>query len=193
MDSNGKLALILDAAKGIFAQYGYRKTTVQDVALAVGMTKSNLYFYVSNKQDLYDQVLRKALFIWHNKVLTALQGTQDTKERFIVMAERAYCYLNEDTDLCAIIIKDPAIFSVIEGRDGFNDLNKQSVDLLGSILQDGIDQGVFLDINVERTAEFLFSTYQMLLIKTYVQKEVGAAEQFEQSLDIIVRGISVEK
>lgn len=50
MDAEQKWALILREAKSSFARFGYRKTTVDDIAQAVEMTKSNLYFYVPSKR-----------------------------------------------------------------------------------------------------------------------------------------------
>jgi len=48
---------IFDAALKLFAQYGYKKTTLEDVAGECGMTPGNIYFYVKNKKDLYEKTV----------------------------------------------------------------------------------------------------------------------------------------
>ncbi|MBO9466746.1 TetR/AcrR family transcriptional regulator [Tropicibacter sp. R15_0] len=47
-----KQAAILDAAMGVFAQYGYRKTSMEDLAKAAGMSRPALYQYFRNKEDI---------------------------------------------------------------------------------------------------------------------------------------------
>jgi len=46
---------IYAAALKTFAKYGFKKTTVEDIAVAMNMTKGNLYLYVKNKKDLFNQ------------------------------------------------------------------------------------------------------------------------------------------
>lgn len=44
---------ILDAALPVFCQYGYRKTSMQDIASAAGMSRAALYLLFSNKEDIF--------------------------------------------------------------------------------------------------------------------------------------------
>ena len=43
---------ILDAAAEIFATKGYERTTIRDIADAVGMLSGSLYYYIDTKEDL---------------------------------------------------------------------------------------------------------------------------------------------
>ena len=44
---------ILTAAFGIFARYGYRKTSMDDIAREAGMSRPALYQYFRNKEDIF--------------------------------------------------------------------------------------------------------------------------------------------
>jgi AcrR family transcriptional regulator len=44
--------IILDAAFGAFAQYGYRRTVMEDIAAAAGISRTALYQHWRNKDDL---------------------------------------------------------------------------------------------------------------------------------------------
>ncbi|MCB2198153.1 TetR/AcrR family transcriptional regulator [bacterium] len=48
-------------AREVFFQYGVRKTTIDDIAQACGMTKSSLYHYFSGKEDLIRAVARMVM------------------------------------------------------------------------------------------------------------------------------------
>jgi AcrR family transcriptional regulator len=44
--------IILDAAEHLFARYGYRKTTVDDLARESGIAKGTVYLYFKNKEEI---------------------------------------------------------------------------------------------------------------------------------------------
>ena len=50
---------ILKIAREIFSKYGYRKTTLDDIANAVRKGKSSLYYYFKSKEDLFQAVVMK--------------------------------------------------------------------------------------------------------------------------------------
>ncbi|QDP38920.1 TetR/AcrR family transcriptional regulator [Radiobacillus deserti] len=52
---------ILEAAKQVFRELGYEKTTMKDVMEAAGVSRGGLYHYFSNKEDLFEAILAEAL------------------------------------------------------------------------------------------------------------------------------------
>lgn len=48
---------IIRVASQVFAHYGYRKTTVEDIASQMHMVKSSLYYYFSGKDDIFNAVV----------------------------------------------------------------------------------------------------------------------------------------
>ncbi len=51
--------IILKIAQEIFSKYGYKKTTLDDIANAVRKGKSSLYYYFKSKEDLFQAVIMK--------------------------------------------------------------------------------------------------------------------------------------
>lgn len=45
--------LILDAALPVFVRYGFRKTTMADIARAAGISRASLYLSFSSKEDVF--------------------------------------------------------------------------------------------------------------------------------------------
>ncbi|MEG0880867.1 MAG: TetR family transcriptional regulator [Janthinobacterium sp.] len=48
-----KTQRILDAALPVFCRYGYRKTSMLDIAQAAGMSRAALYLHFKNKEDVF--------------------------------------------------------------------------------------------------------------------------------------------
>ncbi len=51
---------IAKAAALVFNKKGYSNTNLADIAEAMGMDRATMYYYVSNKQELFDEVVREA-------------------------------------------------------------------------------------------------------------------------------------
>jgi AcrR family transcriptional regulator len=49
---------ILEAAAEVFHQKGYKATSIQDIADAVGILKGSLYYYITSKEDLLFEILQ---------------------------------------------------------------------------------------------------------------------------------------
>jgi AcrR family transcriptional regulator len=49
---------ILEAAAGVFHEKGYKATSIQDIADAVGILKGSLYYYITSKEDLLFEILQ---------------------------------------------------------------------------------------------------------------------------------------
>lgn len=55
---NDRIATILAAAFRAFAAYGYRRTTMDDIATAAGLSRTALYQNFRNKEDIFLQLTR---------------------------------------------------------------------------------------------------------------------------------------
>lgn len=55
---------ILKAAEDEFARHGYKGTSMNTIALNVGLPKANLHYYFTNKLGLYIAVLSNIIELW---------------------------------------------------------------------------------------------------------------------------------
>ena len=53
MQENAKRQAILDAAHDQFSQYGLRKTSMEDIANSLGISRASLYSYFQNKDEIF--------------------------------------------------------------------------------------------------------------------------------------------
>ncbi|TFG36934.1 MAG: TetR/AcrR family transcriptional regulator [Candidatus Aminicenantes bacterium] len=50
---------IVDVARKIFTRYGFRKTTMEEIAKASGKGKSSVYYYFPSKEEIFKAVVEK--------------------------------------------------------------------------------------------------------------------------------------
>lgn len=185
---------IYGAALSAFSRHGYRKTTLEDVAGRLDMAPSNLYLYVKNKRDLYQNTVIFALLRWQGRVARDMEGVDSPEEKFLTMCRSAVFYLEEDEDLRRLLILDPDIFPMFADKDPFEHVNRASVALLTDMIREGVAAGRFRKVDPEVTAEAIFSVYKMLIIRSYIKLEKKAGlTLFEQILDLITSGLFIGK
>jgi AcrR family transcriptional regulator len=85
-DQESRLSALLDAAVGVFARYGYRKTSMDDVARAAGVSRQGLYLSFANKEELFRRALEHSLSDQLACAITALSRAQDSLEIRIIAA-----------------------------------------------------------------------------------------------------------
>ncbi|MCB1366216.1 MAG: TetR family transcriptional regulator C-terminal domain-containing protein [Rhodobacteraceae bacterium] len=59
-----KTELILSAALEVFASYGFRGTTIDQIAAEAGLSKPNLLYYFDSKDAIHEQLLEDLLDTW---------------------------------------------------------------------------------------------------------------------------------
>lgn len=72
---------ILQIAQDIFSKYGYRKTTLDDIANAVRKGKSSLYYYFNSKEDLFQAVISKEVDILKEALEKVVFRSMDPEEK----------------------------------------------------------------------------------------------------------------
>lgn len=82
MGSESKRNTILDAAEKRFAHFGLNKTTMNDIASDLAMSKASLYYYFPDKSSLYTAVFEREVERSYKKVLAHLNTLEDIDELF---------------------------------------------------------------------------------------------------------------
>ena len=72
---------ILTIAQEIFSKYGYKKTTLDDIANAVRKGKSSLYYYFNSKEDLFQEVVQKEADILRAELSKVLMKNISPEEK----------------------------------------------------------------------------------------------------------------
>ncbi|MGB1747692.1 MAG: TetR/AcrR family transcriptional regulator [Pseudohongiellaceae bacterium] len=74
---------VYDAASVVFAQYGFRRTTMNDIAKSAGISRPALYLMFENKEDLFQGLAAHRLDQAIDSALSVLQGNGKIADRFL--------------------------------------------------------------------------------------------------------------
>ncbi|HAB65208.1 MAG TPA: pyrimidine utilization regulatory protein R, partial [Pseudomonas sp.] len=74
-----KRETVIDAPLGLFSRFGLYGTSLDQIATAADVSKTNLLYYFDSKEELYVSVLRQLLEVWLQP-LQAFAADQDPIE-----------------------------------------------------------------------------------------------------------------
>lgn len=84
--SDARRRMLLDAAVGVFTRFGFRKTSMEDVARAAGVSRQGLYLLFSNKEELFRRAVEHFLSGQLNAALDVLDRKSNGLEERLVDA-----------------------------------------------------------------------------------------------------------
>lgn len=190
MKKKENIETIYEAALSVYAEYGFRKSTLDDIARKLGMTKSNLYRYARNKNALYRDTVAWALLRWQQYVGDAIEKETDVRQQFRTMCFKAVEYLSRDDAFRRVLIHDPDIFPMFPVQDPFHDINRNSVLMIKSLLERGILEKTFRPVDPDKVSEIIFSIYKMFIIRTYIKMENDHMQSaFAETFELMVNGL----
>lgn len=152
---------LIDIARQLFAHKGIENTTMNDIAIAAEKGRRTIYTYFKNKRDIYNAVVETE----SDKVLSKL-------------SEIAKLQIPADEKLMEFIFQRFDAMKDLVHRNGslragfFRDVRKverarkatspQEVHILETILQEGVDSGIFRIKHVDKTAMVMILCLQGL-------------------------------
>ncbi|MCK4699752.1 MAG: TetR/AcrR family transcriptional regulator [Bacteroidales bacterium] len=180
--------IIIDAGD-IFSRFGFRKTTMSDIARKTGMGKSSLYYYFNSKEEVFEQVVIYEADILIEELTKALERSNGAKEKLKSYISVRMQVLHKLSNYYnAVFSDDLSHFDFIERvRERYN---KQEIQTIQRILKRGIEQGQFEIDNTELAAIAIFTAMKGLEIPLFWHKVSDNPEiRFENMLNILFYGI----
>ena len=142
---------IMEISRELYSRYSFRKTTMNDIARELGMTKSSIYYHFGNKEEIFNQLISSDIEKW-KKELSDFVGRQDSVQ------EKLAAYITRKMEIvCSIsdFYRSPIEeyhenFSLIEKLRAETD--KEEIGIIKEILVEGNRQGVFSVQDIDMTA-----------------------------------------
>lgn len=133
---------IVGVARRIFTRYGFRKTTMEQIASDAQMGKSSIYYYFKSKEEIFQDVVElEAILLKEqlNRIIDRKDSPPERLKAYILFRlhhvrtlENFYAALKEETLSHMRFILDIRQKFEVEEQE-----------LVSTILEDGMEQGIF--------------------------------------------------
>lgn len=76
---------ILNGARELFERFGFKKTTMEDIARQIGKSKSSLYYYYKTKEEIFEAMVLNDMDQQFKIVAALVEQEASAYKRFIVL------------------------------------------------------------------------------------------------------------
>src|SRR4051812_8924976 len=189
MDRAKKECILTEAAKA-FARFGFKKTSIDDIARDAGVGKGTVYLAANSKEDLYYQVLHRELREWISDCARAIDPRVPADQLLGGLLRVAMEYL-EMRPLVGELLFGEAFRTMPGWADRLEELRTLGQANIAEVLRLGIRQGVFRpDLQIDTVAALLqdFHISAFLPGRKAPSKERMIEKAFV-GLDLVLNGL----
>ncbi len=185
---------IIETAKTLFHLSGYTNTSMDDIVKRCGVTKGNLYYYFSSKEELGNAVVEDLVSEW---LLTGISFNQkgDPIRQILAMFHRT------EKDLEKMECKGGCLFGnlALEVSDLHDGLRRKLADgflrweaQMQRLMELGRESGVLKpSLDPKMVACFVIATFEGGILLSKVKKDVGAFKSCRVMIKDFLEGFRV--
>jgi AcrR family transcriptional regulator len=182
---------LLAIAAGLFAEKGFKNTTVRDIADASGILSGSLYHHFDSKESMVDEVLstfQESLFAAYDAVLAS---DVDARAKIEQAVRLSFAAIDEHPHEVAIFQNDAGYLGRFERFGYLAERNAQSRNVWMTLLTEGVATGVLRPgLDIELTYRFIRDTVWVAVKWYHPGGKYAHTEIADQYLTILLDGIS---
>lgn len=180
---------ILNSAGAVFAEHGFYKATISQIAARAGVADGTLYLYFKNKDDILYQYLSFKTDVVFEKMNAAVAAGTDAESK---LRNLIRCHLEEfqrDKNMAIIFQSEVRYLRDIESQ--VKDISKMYFDLLSDIIEQGQIEGTMRqDLFVGLVKRFILGAVEGV-ISTWVSADgrYDLTTMAEPLVDLYMTGV----
>ena len=176
---------ILASARQRFESFGYRRTSVAEIAREAGIAVGTVYRYFKSKEDVFLAVVKDMNDAWLVLARDVLRQPGTPTERLARLGAVSVKFNQESKLLTSILNRDTEFVHAPLLDPIARNLVDQNVALMAEVLREGVEEGSLRAVDPERTAFVLFIGGQALFNQDHRPYE----EVLPLYVDVLVRGL----
>jgi len=177
---------IVEAAEQHFSRYGYEKTTVSDLAKAIGFSKAYIYKFFDSKQAIGEAICSKTLSAILAAVETSIAGASTPTEKFRRM------FNSLTTTSVSLFFNDRKLYDIAasaagEGWPSARGYAQRIRQILAIIVREGRESGEFeRKTPLDETVHAIYLVLQPYANPLLLQHNLDLVEQAPAQLSNLV-------
>jgi len=184
---------IYKAALKIFSKNGYYKADMDIIAQRAKIGKGTLYRYFESKKNLFISLVEWGLNQLKDGILTNIEGIDDEIEKINTALEVYFNFYKNNKGFYRVLIYEKYNFMDEIARK-FKETYFAHLHIIENVFQQGIQKGVFKNINTRSASISLMGITDALLFKwLFENKSSCFDDELAVLKEIFFNGILVEK
>jgi AcrR family transcriptional regulator len=189
--STGRRSELLRIAATLFAERGFKNTTVRDIAEAAGILSGSLYHHFDSKESMVDEILstfQEELFAAYDAVLASDDDVRTKLDRVVRLSFEA---IDQHPAEVAIFQNEADHLGTFERFGYLADRAAQSRNVWITLLREGVETGVLRqDLDIDLVYRFIRDTVWVAVRWYRPGGDLSHTDVADQYLTILLEGIA---
>lgn len=179
--------LIMDTSALMFHEKGYDRTTLEDIASALSITKPSLYYHFANKEEILLACVFSADDYFREEIAQRDDETYSGRKRVEVFLRLYLEVITHDIGVSMILADDRVMTG--EGRTRYNELRRTMNDGLEDRIKAGVADGSIKVPETKLTTYAIFGMFNWVGHWHFRKSSTSLEKVFDRFISVIFDGI----
>ena len=175
---------IIDAASILYAKKGFTATSIEEISEMAGVSLPVTYHYVKKKSEIMRMIMEDVLRTFRESLTEQIKEIDDPEEQLAIATILFFRVMDEEREKVLLIYqKSGSLDKASKSR--VMQLEVEISGILGKIIEEGMQKGVFKNIDVDLMAYNIMMMGYMWILKRWHFKHRLNLDQFILSEPLI--------
>ena len=183
---------VLDVAKYKFNKFGFKKTTVDEIARETRISKRTIYGKFKSKEDLFVSLFMREALTARKHLLKTLAGIEDPLEKIKAYFMFTQEYFQKHPFMLKVLQDNEGLYAPFLRKKYIANVETGILDIISGILKEGMKKKEFRPLNPLIIAYIIFKLFQAFTYAKTIpltDRENDAQEGITELLEFITEGI----
>lgn len=186
-----KRAQLLDAARRVVQRFGYKKTTLEDIAEEAGVSRATLYYYFPNREEVFRALIAHEIEELQRVVAKAVDLAAPPDQRLLGLVRARQRHLKRIKALYSVTT-DIGRDLLPMAEEFIQQVTQTELAVISSWLQEGVDSGRFRPVDADVLATAIVAGLRGLEEAYMFENRTAMIESAEALFDTLLHGLLAE-
>jgi len=180
---------ILNSALNRFSQYGFAKTTVDEIARQAQVGKGTIYFYFRNKEEILEEIVDREMTQGFAAMGQAMTEEPTILRKLERILQVCFEYFHGNEMISKVMSMDQGlVMSLVTEKN--REFQKISISWIRTLLEQGRNEGVFREMDYDKVGYILDSLIRSFHYLHYFDLELYDPAEIPNTLfELLSRGL----
>ena len=180
---------VLKVASIVFAKYGYRGATMDEIALEAGIVKGTLYYNFKNKEEIFDEIIKSGIGHLREDVEKVRKMDIDIREKIKRAIKIQLEFFYENKEFFKVVLSQ--IWGEEPRQIKLREQIRKYIYDVKDIIDEAMKNSIAKEANSLLLAHAYFASITSTALYDLIEKDEEKDEAIEMMLEFTLRGLNI--
>ncbi len=187
--ADGVRKRIIETASALYAKKGYSATSIEEIAETAGVSLPVTYHYVKQKSEIMRMIMEDLLSSFEQSVTSQIGSIHGPEEK-LAAAMMLYSKAVDQQKEKILLVYQKSGSLDADSKAKIMQLEVEVSTIFGEIIKEGVEKGVFKEVDVDLTAfNIIMIAHMWVLKKWHFSRRFDLKRYIDSQLSVLLEGL----